>query len=108
MTATFPRPIEIDHVELREEELREDLSDGQRIDAHEVLLDGRPLASGRTVGIRRWHAFPAATGSRLTVRLDDGEARPAAVTAFHTGHETIPELEPQPSAEPANFEPDAR
>jgi alpha-L-fucosidase len=102
VNATFPRPITFDHLELRE-----DLRNGQCVDAHEVSLDGRPLIAGRTIGVRRWHAFPAVTGTHLTIQLDSQDARLLDVTAFHTGHEAAPALEPQPqSAHPAKFDPD--
>jgi alpha-L-fucosidase len=91
--------VTFDHLELRE-----NLLDGQCIDMHEVLLDGRPIVSGRTVGVRRWHAFPVATGSRLTIQLDNSDARLVEVTAFHAGHEQLPALEPQPdSVHPSKF-----
>ncbi|HEY2950219.1 MAG TPA: alpha-L-fucosidase [Micromonosporaceae bacterium] len=102
VTARFPHPVDFDHVELRE-----DLLDGQRVDTHEVLVNGRVVAAGRTIGVRRWHAFAAVTGSRLTVRLDSAEARLVDVAAFRTGHETMPALEPQRDAvDPSKFDPD--
>jgi alpha-L-fucosidase len=101
VTATFPGPVELDHLELREE-----LRDGQRVDAHEILVDGRPVAAGRTIGVRRWHVFPAVIGSRLTIRLDSPAARLAEVTGFRTGHEAVPALAPQPVAHPTKFDPD--
>ena len=101
-TATFDAPVTFDHLELRE-----DLLAGQCIDMHEVLLDGRPIVSGRTVGVRRWHAFPVATGSRLTIRMDASDARLVEVTAFRAGHEQLPALEPQPdSVHPSKFDVD--
>jgi alpha-L-fucosidase len=101
VTATFPAPVTIDHVELRE-----NLLGGQWVEGHEVLVDGRTVASGHTIGVRRWHAFPAVTGSRLTVRLDCPEARLISAAAFRTGHEAVPALDPQPSVDPAKYDPD--
>jgi alpha-L-fucosidase len=102
VTATFPGPVGFDHLELRE-----DLSHGQFVDAHEILADGRRIASGRTIGIRRWHAFETVTASSLTIRYDSHEARLRGITAFHTGHTSMPELERQPeSAHPSKFDPD--
>jgi alpha-L-fucosidase len=102
VTATFPGPVDFDHLELREDLLR-----GQCVDLHSVLVDGHPIASGRTIGVRRWHAFETVTASSITIRLDSEEAQLLGVTAFHTGHTRIPALEPQPeSADPSKFDPD--
>ena len=59
------------------------------------------------VGARRWHAFPVATGSRLTIQLDNSDARLVEVTAFRAGHVQLPALEPQPdSVHPSRFDVD--
>jgi len=73
---TFPAPITLDHLELREV-----LTAGQQIDGYAILCDGRVLATGQTVGVRRWHAIEPVTAAELTIRLD-GPGELAAVTAF--------------------------
>jgi alpha-L-fucosidase len=101
VTVTFPGPVELDHLELRE-----DLTRGQRVQTHEVLVDRRVVSSGHTVGVRRWHAFGAVTGSRVTVQLDSPAGRLRDVRAFRTGYGAIPALEPQAQVAPDKFDPD--
>lgn len=62
-------------------ELREDLSDGQRVYAHVVGAGEREVARGRTVGVRRWNTFDPVTTDRLTIRMDDPQGRLTSVTA---------------------------
>ncbi|WP_335971522.1 alpha-L-fucosidase [Streptomyces sp. CA2R106] len=86
--ARFPAPVTADHLELREE-----LTGGQHIEHHEILAADRVVASGRTVGVRRVHAFPAVRTDELRIRLAGGPAAAlTSVTAFATGHEEIPPL----------------
>lgn len=92
VVAEFDTGVEFDHIELRE-----DLTDGQRAGAHEVRCGEAVVAAGHTVGVRRWHAFPAIRTRRLTVTLDDPHARLTAVTGFRTGHESPPALQRQPA-----------
>lgn len=92
--ARFDRPTTFDHIELRE-----DLASGQRIDRHELFVDGSPLAAGRTVGVRRIHPVAERTASEIAVRIDHPEALAELVT-YHTGHSTIPELGPLQTADP--------
>ncbi|MFD0598660.1 alpha-L-fucosidase [Catellatospora coxensis] len=92
VVAEFDTEVELDHVELRE-----DLTGGQRAGAHEVRCGEAVVAAGHTVGVRRWHAFPAIRTRRLTVVLDDPHARLTAVTGFRTGHESSPALQRQPA-----------
>lgn len=87
VTADFPTEVELDHVELRE-----DLTAGQRVGAHRLHHGDTLVASGHTVGVRRWHAFPTIRTRRLTVTLDDPRARLTALTAYRTGHEAPPAL----------------
>jgi len=55
-TATLPEAARFDHVELREV-----LTEGQRVTAHRVLAaDGTVLAEGATIGVRRIHRLPEA------------------------------------------------
>ncbi|SDL01189.1 alpha-L-fucosidase [Streptomyces indicus] len=79
--ARFPEPVRIDHLELRE-----DLTAGQHIARHEVTAEGRTLASGGTVGIRRVHRFEPTVVQELRVRLTGGTADAlTAVTGFRAG-----------------------
>ncbi|MGA5097079.1 alpha-L-fucosidase [Streptomyces lavendulocolor] len=88
VTLRWPEPVTLDHLELHE-----DLTEGQRIQHHEVLCDGRPIASGHTVGVRRLHAFPAVTTTELRVRLRGEEPLLRGATGYRTGVETPPVLE---------------
>ncbi|MEV7520289.1 alpha-L-fucosidase [Streptomyces sp. NPDC091371] len=99
VVARFTRPLLLDHLELAE-----DLTDGQLIAGHQVLADGRVIASGHTVGVRRIHAFPPVEVTRLTVRLaGSGAARLAGVRGFHTGHSAAPDPEDQPGSAAEKF-----
>lgn len=96
LTARFSGPVLLDHLELAE-----DLANGQRVHAHEVLADGRTIAAGRTVGVRRIHAFPPVEVTELRIRLRGAGARLTRVRGFRTGHSTIPEpVEDHPRSEP--------
>ncbi|MCS6712613.1 alpha-L-fucosidase [Brachybacterium sp. EF45031] len=70
--------------EARRLELREDLTRGQRILAHRVRdADGRVVAEGRSVGVRRIHPVPdGADLTCLTVELDGDDPRLDGVAAF--------------------------
>lgn len=76
LLADFGRPVRVDHLELRE-----DLTAGQRTDGHEVRADGRLIASGHTVGVRRVHRVEPLTVRELRIRLTGTGARLASVTA---------------------------
>ncbi|MFJ7270975.1 alpha-L-fucosidase [Streptomyces sp. NPDC099050] len=89
LLADFGRPVRVDHVELRE-----DLTRGQRVDAHEVWADGRLIASGHTVGVRRVHRVEPLTVRELRIRLTGTGARLASARA--AGPETGPETGPPP------------
>ncbi|MET9776960.1 alpha-L-fucosidase [Streptomyces sp. NPDC006367] len=91
LLARFPAPVEFDHLELREE-----LSGGQHITGHEVLVDGLPVATGGTVGARRVHAVAATEARELRIRLTGGGTI-RSVRAFRTGHTSPPALEDQPA-----------
>lgn len=90
LLADFGRPVHVDHVELRE-----DLTRGQRVDGHEVWADGRLIASGHTVGVRRVHRVEPLTVRELRIRLTGtgagagagAGARLASVTASGPGPE---------------------
>lgn len=104
VTALFDGPVRFDHLELRE-----DLRAGQRVFAHEVMAHGRPLIAAGTVGVRRWHAFAQIEAERLEIELTGPAARLESLTAYRTGHEAPPSLEPQPAADPRKAaDPDGR
>jgi alpha-L-fucosidase len=86
----FATPTRFDHLVLEE-----DLSGGQRVDAHEILVDGHVVAAGQTVGVRRFQVLDEVTASEVEIRLRGDQPGLAAVTAHATGHSTIPELEKQ-------------
>jgi alpha-L-fucosidase len=97
--ASFGEPVTFDHLELRE-----DLLDGQHLDGYRIMADGKEIARGQTVGIRRWHAFPAVTASQVTIEGAGSHLK--AVTAFSTGHEAAPELENLTPADQTKFRED--
>ncbi|QMU97240.1 alpha-L-fucosidase [Microbacterium esteraromaticum] len=86
----FTQPVRIDHLRLREH-----LTSGQRITAHEVIAGvdaaAETIARGLTVGQGRIHAFPARDVTELRIRVSGHGAKLAEVTGFLTGHETIPQ-----------------
>jgi alpha-L-fucosidase len=86
-TVRFDRPVELDHVRLRE-----DLTRGQRVTAHTVRAGGCVLASGRSVGAGRIHLVDPVTTDELTVELIGDGARLATVEAFRTGVRELPEV----------------
>lgn len=87
VTVTLPESRTFDHVVLHE-----DVSDGQHVDGHEVYVDDALVARGETIGVQRFHVFPAVTGSRVTVRLGTARARLADVELHATGVEALPQL----------------
>ncbi|MGW2202827.1 alpha-L-fucosidase [Streptomyces sp. NPDC001774] len=91
VVARFPRPVLIDHLELRE-----DLVSGQRVTDHEIRADSRVIASGHTVGVRRVHAFEPVTVSEVRIRLVGEGGRLLRTTGFHTGCSSPPDIEEQP------------
>lgn len=77
--------------------LEEDLAGGQRVTGHEVRVDGRVVARGGTIGVRRFHAFPEISAERLEIRLTGRGASLCAVSAHRTGATGLPALEDQPA-----------
>ncbi len=77
IVATFAEPIRIDHLELRE-----DLTQGQRLDHHEVLAHGTPIAKGHTVGVRRVHTVEPVSLQELRIRLTGDDARLVSVDGY--------------------------
>lgn len=86
----WPEPVTIDHLEMRE-----DLTEGQRVLRHEVVAGGRVLAEGCSVGVRRMHAFGTVTTDEVVIRMTPG-ARLEAVLGHRTGFESVPVLQHQP------------
>ncbi|MGW6706806.1 alpha-L-fucosidase [Streptomyces sp. NPDC054956] len=76
VSAVFDPPVRADHLELRE-----DLTRGQYFDGHEVWADGRLIASGHTVGVRRVHRIEPVTVRELRIRLTGPGGRLESVTA---------------------------
>ncbi|WP_422115432.1 alpha-L-fucosidase [Brachybacterium sp. UNK5269] len=65
--AELSEALRFDHVEIRE-----DVSAGQRVRAHRVVLaDGTVLAAGGTIGVRRLHRLAEpVTADRLRIEID--------------------------------------
>lgn len=101
MLARFAEPVRIDHLELRE-----NLAGGQHIAHHELVVDGRVIAEGCTVGIRRFHAFEPVTVREIQIRLTGGNQALAAVNGFHCGHSATPAPPTHGQAAPASAKPD--
>ncbi|MFZ3474621.1 alpha-L-fucosidase [Streptomyces sp. 4.24] len=76
VSAVFDPPVRADHLELRE-----DLTRGQHVEGHEVWADGRLIASGHTVGVRRVHRIDPVTVRDLRIRLTGPGARLHSATA---------------------------
>lgn len=84
----FGREVELDHLLLAE-----DLTAGQRAGEHQVRTpDGRAVATGGSIGVRRLHVFPAVTTSTLTVDVGTSGAVLSGATGFRAGHEQAPQL----------------
>ncbi|MBN1937705.1 MAG: alpha-L-fucosidase [Anaerolineae bacterium] len=86
--AEFERPATLDHLVLCE-----DLADGQHIDGHRIWAGDTCIAEGITVGYKRFHVFPAVTTNRVRIEVNTPAASLRSVTAYHAGHETLPEVQ---------------
>lgn len=86
--ASFDSPVRLDHLVLEE-----DLTSGQRISGHEVRANGNLIASGHTVGVRRFHAFGETTTTELEIRLHGAAPVLTGVTAHHTGVSSVPAID---------------
>lgn len=81
--------IRVDHVELREV-----LEDGQRITGHRVLLDGRVIAEGHTVGVRRIHRLAEPVhAARLRIEIEGEGAVLSDVITYDAGDAPTPDAE---------------
>jgi alpha-L-fucosidase len=92
--AEFEQEASFDHLVLNEK-----LDEGQRINGYRVLDadSGREVARGVTIGAQKWNVFERTRARRLKIKLGSNSAPYATlqgVTAFLTGHETLPEWEP--------------
>jgi alpha-L-fucosidase len=67
----LPSPTRFDRVVLREP-----IAKGQRIAKFQILADGKPLASGTTIGYKRILRVPATTARRIEVVVEDSRAEP--------------------------------
>ncbi|MGA7205025.1 MAG: alpha-L-fucosidase [Specibacter sp.] len=86
--AGFAGEITLDHLVLAE-----NLVDGQRVTSHRIsTADGRVLVEAGTIGSQRIHVFSAATATELVIELDGAEPMLDAVTGFHAGVESIPDI----------------
>lgn len=86
-TVTLPESTRFDHLILRE-----DYSDGQRVTAHEVLVNGSRLTSGLTIAEARIHAFDSIVATELTVLVAGVGARLRSVEVYDTGGRSAPEV----------------
>ena len=89
VSAELPAEVSFDHVELRE-----DVSEGQRVRAHRVLAaDGTVLAEGGTVGVRRIHRLPAAVDARsLRIEVEGSDPVIEAVIVHDATGAPVPVL----------------
>lgn len=97
--ADFGDEIIFDHLIVRE-----DITDGQRIDGYRIAdaSSGQELASGQTIGYQKWEVFPATTTRRIHIELGPDcaeDAKILSVIAYHTGHEALPSV-----AQPMDYE----
>ena len=74
--------------------IKEPLKAGQLIDGFEIhdVCSETLITEGRTIGHKRIMVFPAISTSALRISATTGVPDIRAVTAFLTGHESIPEL----------------
>jgi alpha-L-fucosidase len=89
VTVEFGQAVEVDHLVLREA-----LDDRQLIDGYRVLVEPgeREIAQGATIGSQKLAVFPAVRTARLRIELAGPGGRLRAVTAYRTGHESLPGL----------------
>lgn len=88
-TITFDSPATFDHLVLQE-----NLEQGQKINRYQVLVGGRSITEGFTIGYKKIDVFPAVEARELQVIFDQSSARLTCATAYRTGFERLPELEP--------------
>ncbi|MBK0332969.1 alpha-L-fucosidase [Brachybacterium sp. MASK1Z-5] len=81
----LPGPTTFDHVELREH-----LEDGQRIRRHRILdAEGRELAAGGTVGVRRIHRLAAPVTAEVLQLEIEGEGAALDAACVHDARGTV-------------------
>jgi alpha-L-fucosidase len=89
--AVLPGVQSFDHVVIEE-----DLTRGQRVTGHEVVVDGTVVARGGTLGVRRIHACAEVSAGQVELRLEGDGPVVQAVTVHRTGVTRAPALEDQP------------
>lgn len=98
----LPQRTHFTHVELVE-----DLSGGQRITGHTVLADGRHIAAGQTVGVRRIHQVETVSASHLRIELDGDGSRILSACVYVGDPDavvpTVPECYFAPTTAPDNL-----
>lgn len=81
--------VRLDHIELREA-----LEDGQRVTGHRILLDGRVIAQGQTVGVRRIHRLAEPVqAARLRIEVDGEQTVIDEVITYDAGDAPVPDGE---------------
>lgn len=80
VTAELPADTSFDHLWLEE-----DLTTGQRIRTHRVLVDGVVVAEGSTIGATRIHLVGPQWSQRLEIELTGHDPRLAAASVHRTG-----------------------
>lgn len=65
--------------------LAEGLAEGQHVTAHRVLLDGREIAAGQTIGVARLHTVGPCRGRELVIEVEGKGAQLTLVRAHRTG-----------------------
>ena len=89
VTANFGAPVRLDHLVLQE-----DLQQGQQVNGYTITLDGQRIAAGHTIGHKKFEVFPALQAQEIEIELNTPESQLSGVTAYLTGSESFPELEP--------------
>ena len=84
VTASWEGAVPIEHIELEEQ-----LVDGQRVMSHSVSIDGRVVASGGSIGVRRIHPVDPVTARSMTIELEGDGGRLHSVTV-RTGGASSP------------------
>lgn len=80
--------VSFDHLVLQEQ-----LKDGQIVDGYHVYAEERLIAQDRTIGHKKIDAFPMARTRQIRIEFSNPDGRLSNVTAFHTGHASLPVVE---------------
>jgi len=87
VVAELPPGTEFDHLWLEE-----DLVAGQRIRGHRVLVAGRTVASGSTVGASRIHLVQPLRSGRFTIELTGEHPRLRAASVHRSGAREVEQV----------------